>query len=552
MTKKATTLLGLLLLFTACRAGTIEPRPSSSTTSTSTNPATVTPAVISTSSQGAEAASAVLQSKELVVTSSTIFRDLGFITQAQMISAVSSTGTGTCTDYGTYSYTSTYNGSGSYNVSYTFDLCRQNNFQYDGTYSANGSASKLNGDLTGLKILNFQNAYKTLIGSLVGSGVYFSMQGSGTVSDATYTITANGSMQAFDYYSIGQHTLYFNKLATRYAVTTDSGTNTQTSLFTTNGMYSVAWSSKVAAVTYSNFTVGIQKQVSTNTMDASIAGRIVVNYTPNGPLEGAFDVTTTTPIQTITAPFPPRTTQGSFTINNTAVTAYASDGTVSVSVAGDTALNFEKEFTLMKEADFYAMKQQLPIVSGLTGTATGSNMSISALSTGSTTTDLNCYTDVHVNYYTNTNPTVSDTILWFVDWHKGLSTCTPQAAIPYQEATSSTGIAGDPCDMGLDINGANFDITSGGVEHFLAANLPVGYYILSINNYSCSPVVHNDATLLVGDYLFGTYTCVYSTSDVEGYAGFNPGAWCRLVDVRVNTGGLVEVLNPDPLLVPWH
>jgi hypothetical protein len=192
------------------------------------------------------------------------------------------------------------------------------------------------------------------------------------------------------------------------------------------------------------------------------------------------------------------------------------------------------------------MEQQLPIVSGTTGTASGTIMSLSALSSGPS---LNCYTDVHVNYFNTTSPVPATPINWYVHWASNLSTCAPQVNIPYQEATSSTGVAGDPCDVGLDINGAATDITSGGVEHFLAAALPVGYYVMSIDNYNCATSVVNDATLLVGDYLFGPYNCTYSASDIDGNT---PGAWCRIADIRVNASGVVDVLAPDVTLPPWH
>jgi hypothetical protein len=288
-----------------------------------------------------------------------------------------------------------------------------------------------------------------------------------------------------------------------------------------------------------------------NIEDLGMTGRVAVNYTPDSFFEGVFDVATSTPISTALLPFPPRTSQGTFTINNAATVQFGSSDTVDVSVTGDAPLTFVKEFMLMKQADFYGMEQQLPIVSGATGTAVGSIMSISALSTGP---DLSCYTDVHVKYYSAASlpapqPVVPDNYLWIVHWDSGTNTCTPTSGVLYQEATSSTGVATDPCDVGLDINGAAQDVTSGGVEHFLAAALPAGYYILSIDNYSCPTTVTNAATLLVGDYLFGTYTCTYGIADTDGS---NTSAWCRLADVRVNTDGTIEVLSPDLALTPWH
>ncbi len=525
-------------------------------TTTTTGVSQGTPAVIITSGDGAASASAVLQSKELVVTSTNIFKDLGFIAQSQMVSAVTSSGTGTCTDYGTYDYSNTYNStSGKYTLSFIFNLCRQNGFQYDGNYTAFGNTDLFTGKLYGLKILNFHNNYTTLIGSLMGVSLSYIMQGSGIASNATYTFTANGGLQAFDYYSLGQHNMTFSKLVTKYNVTTDNVTNIQTTLLNSNGMYSVKWTTKKATLTYSDFRIDTKKNLSNDNEDVSIAGRVAVDYTPDSEFEGVFDVATTTPIRSIVAPFPPKTTQGTFTINNVALAQYGTADTVGVSVAGDAPVSYVKEFMLMKQSDFYAMEQQLPIVSGLTGTVSGSILSISALSSAPNASDLNCYTDVHVKYYSAASlPTppavVPDNYLWMVHWASDLTTCTSTTMIAYQEATSSTGVATDKCDVGLDINGAAEDISSGGVEHFLAASLPAGYYILSIDNYNCSPTtVTNEATILVGDYLFGPYSCAYGDSDVDGT---RPGAWCRLADVRVNTDGSIEVLVPNVMLTPWH
>lgn len=523
----------------------------SSTATTTTGATQLTPAVITTSAAGATAASTVLQSKELVVTSTNIFKDLGFIAQSQMVSAVTDTGTGACADYGTYDYSNIYNNTtGKYALSFTFKLCRQNGFQYDGTYVASGKPDLFTGRMSGLKILNFHNNYTTLIGSLVGVSLSYVMQGSGIASSATYTFTANGGLQAFDYYSLGQHSMTFSKLETKYNVNTDNATNIQTTSLIANGMYSVKWTTKTAKLTYSDFKVDIQKQLSNDIEDVSMAGRVAVDYTPDSDFEGVFDVSTVTPIRSVATSFPPKTNQGAFSINNAATAQYGASDTIDVTAASDTALNYTKEFILMKRSDFYALEQQLPIVVGQSGQASGNIMSISALSTGVTPTDLNCYTDVHVNYYTQASPTTSDSILWYVDWHQSLSTCKAQPNVPFQQGTSSTGVATDPCDVGLDINGAATDITSGGVEHFLAANLPTGYYVLSINNWSCANTVTNVATVLVGDYLFGPYHCSYTSSD--GEKGHDSGAWCRLADIRVNSAGTIDVLSPDTLLNPWH
>lgn len=504
-----------------------------------------TPVALTTSADGASAASLILQSKELLVTSTNLFKNLGFLAQSQMVTAASGTGSGVCTDYGTYNYTRTYSG-GQYTMIYSFNLCRESDFQYDGDLTAIGTPAAFTEYMAGLKILNFKNNYTTLIGSLVASSMSVKMAGTGDDVDGQYTITMNGSMAAFDYYTLGQHSLSFAALVSVFTVTTDGITNIRLTNVTANGKYS-ALRTNTKRITYQGFSVNIQKQLLTNVEDVSISGRLITDTTPNSGLEGVLDVTTVTPIQTMLVPYPPTTTQGTVVTNSTATVQYGAVNTIVVSVGTDTPQSFAKEFILMKQNDFYAMEQQLPIVSGATGTASGTIMSISALSSAPSSSALNCYTDVHVSYFLSTAPTATIPD-WYVHWASGLNTCVPQAGIPYQEATSSTGVATNPCDVGLDINGAATDITSGGVEHFLAAALPTGYYVLSIDNYSCATTVTNDATILVGDYLFGPYNCTYSSSDVDG---ITPGAWCRLADIRVN-GGVIDVLAPDGAIPPWH
>jgi len=536
---------GLLL---GCESYTFNGTSTSGGASSSSSTANLTPAVIATTTEGSEATSMVLQSKELLVTSTDLFRNLGFIAQSQMVSAASGTGTASCADYGSYDYVRTY-ANGTYTIACTFNLCRENDFQYGGTYRATGTPASFTGRISsGLTILNFKNNYTTLIGSLVGASISYQMIGSGDASNGIYALSTNGNMSAYDYYSLGRYVMTFTALNVGAMVTTDIPTNVRTSLYAADGAYAVRTSTQSTVVTFASFTVTAALQLASNVEDLDMQGRIAVDRTPNGGIEGAFDVTTPTAIRNDAGSYPPITTQGTVVTNNSSTAQYGAVNTIVVSVGTDTPQSFVKEFMLMKQNDFYALEQQLPIVSGTTGTASGTIMSLSALSTGPSASSLACYTDVHVSYFLSTAPTTTIPN-WYVHWNSNLSTCVPQANIPYEEATSTTGVASDPCDVGLDINGANFDITSGGVEHFLAAALPQGYYVLSIDNYSCATTVGNTATILIGDYLFGPYTCTYTASDTDGR---NPAAWCRVTDVRVNASGVIDVLTPDLAIPPWH
>ena len=364
---------------------------------------------------------------------------------------------------------------------YTFKLCREDDFQYDGSLYANGTPASFTGQMAGLNILNFKNNYTTLISSLVAS-MSFRMAGTGDAVNGSYTITMNGSMAGFDYYTLGQNSMTFTSLVSGFTVSTDGGTNIRSTDVTANGRYSVQRISR-ETITYQNFSVDTQTDLVNDIDDISISGRLLTDTTPNSGLEGVLDVTTVIPVRTVLIPYPPTTTQGTLTTNGTATVQYGAVNTIDVSAAGDVPISYQKEFMLLKVKDFYAMEQQLPIVSGATGTASGTIMSISALSTGPA---LDCYTDVHVSLLHSTAPTAPSQLVCPLGL-RPQHLCVPQMGIPYQEATTSTGVATNPCDVGLDINGAATDDTSGGVEHFLAATLPTGYYVHSINNYS-SPI----------------------------------------------------------------
>lgn len=170
----------------------------------------------------------------------------------------------------------------------------------------------------------------------------------------------------------------------------------------------------------------------------------------------------------------------------------------------------------------------------------GDSLYITLLWSGGDTSDM----DLHLNYYETTNPTSTTPITWYVDWHIGRG-CNNPSNISYSDALDldNDGI----CDIGLD-----WDDTEGyGPEHITATTLPAGYYVISVNSYSLDMDPYADVSVAVkiGDSLFGPYEHTFTTSDGEGQ---NPHAWFRVIDLRVNTDGTVEIISPNPDLKPWH
>lgn len=517
--------------------------------STSSNPVPV--AVINSSSQGAQAASALIKAKELAVSSTELLKSLGLLGLKVMTPSLTGVDTDLpCADYGTYKYTGTYDSANdSYALTLTFSLCRESGLQYDGSYTLAGTTNSITVTLgsssSEFRIFTFNDDYTTLINNMKVPGLTYTMAKSGMVADEAYTINSNGSISAFDYFLLGQHNLSYKNFKTEYTKIT-SGTGNQTIAITANGFFSESWTSTALFISYSNLKVDIVKQYSAAIPgfyadDTTISGTVALDYRPNATVEGSISVVTDTAIRKDYAAGD--RTQGKLTINGTTVT-YNGNGSIDVKAGSDATSNYLTNRKLMKLSNFFAMEREVPPIVGKYGSASGSTMTITALSVGS---DLNCYTDVHVNYYSTTSPQGSDTLSWNVDWHTGQS-CTPPSGIPFEESKDTDGDG--YCDSGLDINGADKDLTSGGVEHYTSTKLPSGYYVIAINNYSCNTSTTNMASVLIGDdYLFSTYNCTYSASDGEAQA---LGAWCRLADVKVNADGTVDVLSPNLLLNPWH
>jgi hypothetical protein len=171
---------------------------------------------------------------------------------------------------------------------------------------------------------------------------------------------------------------------------------------------------------------------------------------------------------------------------------------------------------------------------------TGRNLYITLVWEGGDTSDM----DLHLNYYDTTNPEPTTPIKWYVDYHICIA-CTNPPDITYSDALD---VDGDGiCDIGLDWD----DVEGYGPEHIVATKLPAGYYVISVNSYSLDrdPYAKISVTVKIGDSLFGPYVHTFTTEDYERQ---NPDAWFRVVDIRVNTDGTIEVLSPNESLKPWH
>ncbi len=533
--------------------------------------ATATSVVISTSRQGAQVVSQVNQAKELVYNSTAVLKSLGSAGLSVIVTdpTVTLTAPVACADYGDYTYTGSVNASGTYTLDLTFKLCRMDGYQFDGAYTLTGTPTSMNITLgstsSAFRVVQFNgNNYSAIIGTLSMLGMRYTMSGGSSGANETYTIMSNGIITAFDYIMLGEFSVGLSGLTVNYSSSIDAVTKNKMTTMAVNGRGRETWTSGSVTLTYTNFSVSKLEYFSSagpptvySGSDTTVDGTVAFDFSPSTyGNEGIVSVSTSTVGALHHNYTTGKTTQGIITVSGTgsATAQFNSGGGLDVAAPGDAALHFGSEYYLNSLVNIYGIEQALPEFKGAAGAipsagAAGSRwsatMTVTALSSGP---DLNCYTDVHVLYYNPADLLVPQ-ITWYVDWNIGLvNSCSPPPGIPFEEARD---IGGDSsCDVGLDINGSAFDITSGGVEHFTATALPEGYYIISINNYSCADTTTNMASIIIGDYLFGSYNCSsYTASDGDGSM---PGAWCRLADVRVNADSSVDVLTPNPSYNPWH
>ncbi|MDA8101251.1 MAG: hypothetical protein M0042_16650 [Nitrospiraceae bacterium] len=530
-----------------------------------------TAAPITSGTQGVQAVSEVMQASELAFNTAMVMKIIGShgnnIIAMDPNLAQGTTGL-SCPDYGGYTYSGTTDANGNYTLKVTYALCRENGYQFDGDVNVKTTSAGLAVDLAtsgNVRIVDFNWNYSTINGIIRPDKMTFTIaQESASSNVQSYTIKPSGYLTAFDYVMLGQNVVVFTGVQMAYTKTIGTAASGDTTQVVANGQVRETLPSGTIGLNYVSFAVekkelpgAVQKASQYTTGDVSVTGDVQFDFASSTDgVEGNVTVVTSSPVHYSYQTSKTSAGQVTVTGSGSAVATYDAGGGVGVTVAGANAGSFASEYALFKEVNMYGLEQAQPDFQGQTGTITtpdaivpkGSKwpatMTVTALSSGP---DLNCYTDVHVLYFSPSDAATRK-ITWYVDWAIGLvDGCKKPAGIPFEEARD---INGDGyCDVGLDINGADQDITSGGVEHFTATVLPEGYYVLAIDNYSCATSVSNMASIIIGDYTFGTYTCSYTGADGDGS---DPGSWCRLADVLVNADGSFVVKAPDSSFNPWH
>ncbi len=524
------------------------------------------PTPLSTTTQGSQVASATAQSRELLLTSTQLFKDLADIGLGHLTPSLATTPTGTviCSDGGFYTYSGTYTAPSAYSLTLTFNGCRYRGFQYVGAYLLTGAPSNFTvvlGGASTFNIFNFDSAYTVLLAYLKANTSY-TMTSSGTLPVTSYTINASGSITSFDYFLLNTFAMTMSALRSSVVETTSANLDSSTTLVT-NGRFFESWASaggsSSARMTFTNFTVNKTKvnaavapATSYTTNTRSVDGRVSFAFSPSSfGYSGLFDIVTSTPVRFSNAS-PLQTTQGMLTTNGTATTSYNAGSDVDIIVSSSSVtstLNFPREYDLMKITDFAAMEQDKPplIPPPAPGVPvslpTGSTLAVTLTwigPSGSSTSDM----DLHLHYYSSPTPTAGTPKTWTVHWSGG-KTCSDPAGLAFGDALDLDGDG--VCDAGLD-----FDDTNGfGPEHITDLKLLPGYYIASVDSFNL-PVAEHPTTLYlslhIGDNIFGPYISTLSTSDGDGTT---LAAWYHVADIRVNSNGTIDVMAPDPVLPPW-
>jgi hypothetical protein len=558
-------ILGALLLC-SCSTGSSGPGLVSAAGSTTSTPGAT---IMRSSLQGANAASQTAQTRDLLITNTQLFKNLGDIAQPLMTPVLINQNMDiTCTDGGTFQYSGTSDGVIS-NLTFTFNGCRDKGYQYVGSYALSGTPSNFTITLGGsstFNIFNFNPSYTVLLAYLKAN-LRFNMVGSGDQTDASFTITSNGTMTTFDYFLLDTFAMVFSNLKADYALSTDSVTKEQTISITSNGQLRETWGrSYMIGLKLTDFKIDKVRGFDVNSNsyyadDTRLNGTVAFSVRPSTfGIGGTFTVDTQAPVRTVYAS-PRHTTQGTIILNTNSTVQYNASGDLDVTVTGDVPLHYDKEYELMKLSDFAAMEQDKPPLITPPGPGapislpTGSTMAVTLTWTGPapsfvSTSDM----DLHVKFYNMPNPTLSDIETWHMDWHQGKTypgstgSCADPLGISFGDAIDLDDNHTGTCDVGLD-----FDDTTGyGPEHITALKIPAGYYVVSVNSFSLNPSEYPTTLYLslhVGDSIFGPYTGTLSDSDGEGV---NTAAWFRVADVRVNADGSIDILAPDPSLNPWH
>lgn len=456
-----------------------------------------------------------------------------------------------CTDGGTYIGAAVTDSTTSFTV--TFTNCKVNGNMYDGVVTVSTASSVITSTFAGnststFTIKAFTGNYNVEVLKMdIGLTIVNTVSSSGTAPVIhTYAMLGSGTISLIDYININTYGMTFKDFATT-AVWSASASFTAT----LSGKFSESWTedtgSRSITVIFKDFQMTSGNDGTNTTLSSN--GTVSIVYTPASACKVlTVTIATVSPIKFVNSTN--KTFAGSLTVNTATTVTFNSDGTVTVN-DGASSASYTSPYDMSTQCPFADPNSDISTLPlNFNASATGivaSKMTVTSKTmVGATAGSLaSCYTDLHVNFYDTVTPTAATVGKWYIDYHS--SGCTSPTTFAFEQAadTDADGI----CDVGLDINGGWTDDKSGSMEHFVALKMPVGYYVISMNNYSCPADTKNAVTLQLAGNAYGPYNAAYTTSSGDGTA---PGGWFRVRDMRVNADKTIDILSPDANLSPWH
>jgi hypothetical protein len=240
---------------------------------------------------------------------------------------------------------------GALSVTVTFANCREGGVEMNGDITENGTMSGTGGSFT-VRLGDGDGTIEdTDLTVLLYTDITYAVLAASYVADVTMsfsvgcvdefcneirtTLAANGKQHYSD---------TFGEFDVAYANFSRSGSDAwtetgSTSNYTINGAVSESWTSDIfgatsAAVSFGNFAIGFT-EVYGSYHEETADGTVVTDFTPNDYcFEGRFVIDTQVPVRTTYASG--HTTQGRVVINGNVTIVYNPDGTVTVTLTGQS------------------------------------------------------------------------------------------------------------------------------------------------------------------------------------------------------------------------
>ncbi|MCK9418036.1 MAG: hypothetical protein M0R70_01500 [Nitrospirae bacterium] len=469
-----------------------------------------------------------------------------------------------CEDSGKMTFNGDYDDvSGVFNLTMTYYQCRELDEELNGATSVSGVYSTSGNDTITMKLgdadgtiestdfmarlftTGYGDVYATYIADMTLTG---SVSCSNAACDTfTSTLSASGTEKYDDYINVYTFT-YSSFSFTGSDTTTTAG---YTASYTINGGISEAWTSgstaEGASVTFTTFVLTFTDTATY--YEETADGTVTLSFTPaDYCFAGTFTIDTVTPVRTSYATG--LTTQGNVVINGNVTIVYNPDGTITVTVTGQTSDTFASNDAFEVVCDLQEQEAQdstvTTVSTGGTTTTTGTTLLATLTWTGTgcpTTTGCTSDMDLHLMHYADTAPTSASTVDFHIYFADQDGTDLSVNPLPNDDVNTPVICTNNDCTTGDVIGGyegnLDYDDTEGdGPEHLTVSSLPVGYYLLYVDpwgmDFDATATVKVSLKIGSNAYTFPTY--MFNGTSSADY---------RVCDVKVAVDGVVTILTPN-------